>query len=276
MKTLFFWLLIGGLFAPAHSLAQTKTAAKTATSKPETLTNASVISLHKAGLEDEIILAKIESSQCKFDLTTNGLIALKNAGLSKVVISAMQGKSATAAVAPSISQPEPAKPAPGTGGRAKIPDLETINAVHLYDPATGSAKPLERAQAKYKLKTVAFGYGGAKFVYEFDGKASPVRLASGTASSFIVNTGGGAGDGFVLYKVETRKASRQAITDDRGPMGTVNGSKGVIALDIKQLKPGIYELTPTAKLEKGEYVFLPKGSFSASGSTADVYAFGID
>jgi hypothetical protein len=120
------------------------------------------------------------------------------------------------------------------------------------------------------------GYGGTKFVYEFPGAASPVRLTPGSTPSFTVNTGGAAGDGFVLYKVDAKKGTRQAITDDRGAMGTMNGSKGVIALEIKQLKPGIYELTPTARLEKGEYAFIPKASFSASSSTADVYAFGID
>ena len=57
----------------------------------EVLTNDSVIAMKKAGLSDAVILAKIRSSQSKFDVSTQSLVSLKQAGLSDQVIEAMVG-----------------------------------------------------------------------------------------------------------------------------------------------------------------------------------------
>jgi hypothetical protein len=55
------------------------------------LKNQDVISLAKAGLDDAIIVAKIGSSRCQFDTSTDALIELKQAGVSGAVIKAMIG-----------------------------------------------------------------------------------------------------------------------------------------------------------------------------------------
>ncbi|HEY7381966.1 MAG TPA: hypothetical protein VH572_12195, partial [Gaiella sp.] len=47
----------------------------------EILGNDSVIAMKKAGLSDAVILAKIRSSQSKFDTSTQALVGLKSAGL---------------------------------------------------------------------------------------------------------------------------------------------------------------------------------------------------
>jgi hypothetical protein len=268
MKTFFLsWLLTLALIGAA----QTKT---------ETLTNANIISLHKAGLDDDIVLAKIDASSCKFDLSTDGLIALKSAGLSKEVIAAMQSKAAGRKIAvakdtvihntPKLTEKPVAKD--------KFPVPETLNAIYFYDKDAQAAKSLERRDASYKTKKKMLGYGGVSFVYELTGNTSPVRMKAGSALSFIVNTGGPHGEGFILYKTDVTKSSRQAVVSDFG--GAFNsgakGSKGTITLDMRELKPGIYELIPSTKLEKGEYVFIAKNAYTGAGSTASVYAFGID
>lgn len=55
----------------------------------EVLTNAEVMRMSKAGLPDSVIIGKIKSSRCRFDTSTDGLIKLKQAGLSNAVIQAM-------------------------------------------------------------------------------------------------------------------------------------------------------------------------------------------
>lgn len=55
------------------------------------LRNEDVIKLHKAGLDDADILAKIRSSPCQFDTSTDGLILLMQSGVSEAVINAMRG-----------------------------------------------------------------------------------------------------------------------------------------------------------------------------------------
>ncbi len=55
----------------------------------ETMTNDEVISLTKAGLAGSIIIGKINSSATNFDMSTDALIKLKQAGVSDDVVGAM-------------------------------------------------------------------------------------------------------------------------------------------------------------------------------------------
>ncbi len=55
----------------------------------EVLTNAEVIALTKAGIEKSIIISKIRSSTTKFDVSTDALIQLKQAGVADDVVAAM-------------------------------------------------------------------------------------------------------------------------------------------------------------------------------------------
>jgi hypothetical protein len=53
------------------------------------VTNADVLKLAAAGLPDSVILAKINSSPCSFDLSTDALVALKQAGVPDPIIEVM-------------------------------------------------------------------------------------------------------------------------------------------------------------------------------------------
>lgn len=55
----------------------------------EVLTNDSVVAMVKAGLGDAIITQKIKSSAARFDTSTDGLIALRKAGVSEKVMAAI-------------------------------------------------------------------------------------------------------------------------------------------------------------------------------------------
>jgi hypothetical protein len=55
------------------------------------LQNQDVIKMVKAGLDDALIIAKIGSSKCQFDTSTDALIQLKQGGVSAAVLKAMVG-----------------------------------------------------------------------------------------------------------------------------------------------------------------------------------------
>ncbi len=55
------------------------------------LRNQDVIKLVKAGLDDTLIIAKIGSSKCQFDTSTDALIQLKQSGVSGAVLKAILG-----------------------------------------------------------------------------------------------------------------------------------------------------------------------------------------
>ena len=54
-----------------------------------TLTNDYIVKMAKAGLSDDLILSSINASPGKFDVTTDGIIALKRGGVSDKVVSAI-------------------------------------------------------------------------------------------------------------------------------------------------------------------------------------------
>ena len=56
-----------------------------------TLRNEDVIKMAKAGFDDAIIIAKIGSSKCQFDTSTDALIQLKQSGVSAAVLKAIVG-----------------------------------------------------------------------------------------------------------------------------------------------------------------------------------------
>lgn len=56
-----------------------------------TLRNEDVIKMAKASFDDAIIIAKISSSKCQFDTSTDALIQLKQSGVSATVLKAMVG-----------------------------------------------------------------------------------------------------------------------------------------------------------------------------------------
>ena len=56
----------------------------------EVLTNADVLKMVKAKLGDDLIISKIKSSGCNFDISVDGMVGLKTEGASDAVIQAMQ------------------------------------------------------------------------------------------------------------------------------------------------------------------------------------------
>ena len=244
-----------------------------AQTKPEALTNAGVIKLFKAGLDADIIRTKIASSACKFDLSSDGLINLKNAGLPADIIKSMMSASEPQAQSSPKLSAAPVEKQSATA--STIPDIEIINAVYFFDRSTNAVLALEKQSATSKSQMKALGYGGVNLVFRVNGAKSTVRLTEDKIKSFLLNAGSAPADMFVLYKVEVKKNYRQAIGGKFDMLG-MKGSQGVIAIDLKLAKPGIYELIPTTKLEKGEYFFALKAATNSITSSTDVYAFGVD
>ncbi|WP_345948845.1 hypothetical protein ABDD95_18540 [Mucilaginibacter sp. PAMB04274] len=157
-----------------------------------------------------------------------------------------------------------------------LPAFEMMNHIYHFNKASNSAAPLEKAAATMKTKMKLMGYGGANVMYVIDGTKANVRLLQTDTALFVINTGGAPAE-YTLYKLETTKKERQAITQKASGMGFGNNAANgglTIPYNTIQLKSGLYQLTPATKLEKGEYFFATKPSLSASN--IDVFAFAID
>lgn len=107
------------------------------TARAETITNAEIIALHRAGLSAEVIVQKLRVSTTAFDLSPNGLITLKQAGVPEAVITRMLTAS-TAVPSPSIepttSAPAAAPAGPNfTGSNYRIIWSDTCKVSFAYD-----------------------------------------------------------------------------------------------------------------------------------------------
>jgi hypothetical protein len=100
----------------AQSSSGTAGGAAKAPAKPVSaaMTNRDVIQLVKAKISDDIIITKINQSKTRFDTSTDGLVALKQAGVSDQLIAVMIGAGSSANSAASGAAPAPA----GSSGAA--------------------------------------------------------------------------------------------------------------------------------------------------------------
>jgi tetratricopeptide (TPR) repeat protein len=110
---------------------------------PAGLTNEEVIRLVQAKLPDSVVLAKIKSSSCDFDTSTEALIKLKRAGVSDVVLNAI-----VEAPPPSSNSPDtpesPNPPAPAcsdydacmSAGKTALGSSQWEDAIAVFQAAS--------------------------------------------------------------------------------------------------------------------------------------------
>ena len=84
----------------------------------QALNNDAIIKLVKAGMSDDLIITTINAQSGNFDVSTDGLIALKTGGASDKVVSAIVLK---ASVAPPPAPAAPAPPAPPVAPAPPVP-----------------------------------------------------------------------------------------------------------------------------------------------------------
>lgn len=99
----------------------------------QVLDNDGVVKLVKAGLSEDLIITTINESPGTYDTSTDGLIALKTAGVSDKVVAAMLMK----ANAPALAPPDPAPvPPPTPTAQAPAPDVPPPPPFHSTDGKT--------------------------------------------------------------------------------------------------------------------------------------------
>jgi hypothetical protein len=259
----------------SFSYAQTKLK-KATSANAEVLTNSSLISLHKAGLDDEVIISKIETSQTNIDLSTDRLIDLKNAGISNVIIKTLIDKGTGTKGVKTIQNANTKRESVSA-----IPDVDMINNLYYLDKAAGKAITLEGVTAKARIKInplkAFIPTSSFPVMLRVDGEKSSVQLQA--SSTFIVNCGNTMTPEVVfgLYRYSTiKKGYRETIWQKVSGI-TTGQDKDMVSFNYKKLKDGVYEIIPNAPLDKGEYCFVNRMSYANyKEMKADVFAFGIE
>lgn len=239
----------------------------------EVLTNESIIELHKMGFGEDVLIGKIQSTGCNFDVSLDGLKALKEAEIPDAVIRKM-----IEAGSPSTNDRPSQQPVTDPND----PLSPQSPGIYLFDenstPALTKIEPSVYSQAKSGgMWKTALTYGAAKtkmkavlagptanlsisnskpvFYFYFEEAESGLSYQNGATTS---------PNEFILaeFTVNRKKKSRELVVGQFNYYGSQSGAidKTVRPFDFERLAPGIYRVTPKEPLGDGEYGFYYAGS----------------
>jgi len=267
--------------ASAASSAPTPTGQST----PRTTNNADIIKLVQAGYSDDTILSAINEASGGYDVSPDGLAALKRAGVSDKVVAAIRQR------AESLVQAEASKTVLSTLAAQDPNDPMALHYVGIYmttatPDGKGKMVQIKQAASSENLEAgfapgLSFGLAKAKIQDRIAGahaairtqERSPVfymyltsngymydvattylekRAASGAPSNF------GSPSQFSLISMEDKKDYREMEVGRLGLGGEKDtlDEKQMIKFNAEQIRPNVFKVTPETALKPGEYAFV--------------------
>lgn len=238
-------------------------------SAQEVMTNETVIQMVKAGFSESVILAKMRSSQTKFDTRTDALIELKKAGVPEKVMQAIVSGGAPPASAPAAAASAAsamAAPAPQGGRRGPIYHVSGGKQVELI----GTSGDIETSRAPFSGRKTELVIAGNKAKYRTADR-QPVFLTSAEPADVV------------LVKLDPGKNDRNLRISGSSYVGPYAGSvsqKGIrsedrVDFEAERDQRGFTRIRPRAPLAPGEFAFV----FTRTSGTMPqgvLYDFGVD
>jgi len=259
----------------------------------ETLNNASVIELVRAGIGNDAVIAKIKSTAGKYDLNTDDLIALKNAGVPGDVIAAMisgPAKAESAPAAMSLTDIDPMSPHPsglylidvGANRLDRIDPTVSNQAktggIFGYALTMGIASMSVKVAIAGEAARVVAPSATPSFYFFFDASNPATANIASSWSAGSAQTVSSPSE-FTLIKLMEKNGRREARV---GSMNIGGAKTGVmdhdrIAFDYQMVREGVYKVTPKQPLEAGQYGFIYALSGGGTGGamTARIFDFAI-
>ena len=244
--------------------------------------NDAIIRMSKAGLDDDVLLQTIRLQPGRYDTGPDDLIALRQAGVSGRVISAMQAHQAGLNVRPGLGNGEAAadvSPAPLAAG---------IDEIGVYFKRPGPAHEGDSWEL-LKNERVVFKSGGAvKSIVthgivnkdmngHVDGARSDLVLPTGV-QILIFAPNGTAPDEYQFLRFREHSDNREFRVLTGGVFHSESGSgRDEIEFHPTRTAPRMYTFTVPLDIEKGEYGVLPPGSSNPQGlaGTGRIFTFSI-
>ncbi len=212
-----------------------QTVGSAAAAEERPLTNEDVVKMVRAGLAEDTVLAKIQGARSAFDTSVDGLIALKQAGVSDRVVRAMVAGGAPAAAPAAASGLDPG----------------------LYLDEDGRLTRLEPVQYAVKMGT---------FSYRFEVRGPRAGLRASGRPTFVLSlanaVGGLAMTGpaqFVLVRLDAKSDKRELKLDKKEQPSDVG-----LGFTYADRGGRRYEMKPKVPLGPGQYAFVLGGEGLAS------------
>jgi hypothetical protein len=252
----------------------------------EAITNDSIIALTKAGLSEGLIIDKVNSEACNYDVTTDKLISLRQSGVADAVIGAMVRRCATLSqqrgIAGDDSSSDPkVRHSPGIYAMESWLNPNKLQGIRPSKPSgvrsTGNGSIIFPFVTKMVVpgttSHIEVPTNNPEFYFYFnasDEKVSDFGMENSMAAQ--------SPDEFSLVKFskkgEDREISVGKVSFYEG--FAVSARKGVdakytIHFQTDQVGEGMYKVTIDKGLDAGEYAFI----FTGANGNSRIYDFSI-
>lgn len=221
----------------------------------EMLTNESILTMVRAGLPEGVIVAKIRSSQTRFDLSTDALIKLKQAGVPDRALETMASQGAP-----------PGSPAVATQPPAPAPFSIPAAGVGIYHMDAG--KLVELRQRRGKLEATA-GPSFRKVELVIPSRRAEFRISD--RQPVFLATYFPAGTELARLRPGGKDDRNLKMMKQTGPFGATLSTgideDAIVRVTVERDSQGRFLIRPSAPLAPGEYGFV----FSMM-----IWDFGID
>ena len=261
----------------------------TSPAQDDAMINDEVISLTKAGLSPSIIIGKIRSGKSNFDLSTDSLIKLKQAGVTDDVVTAMLEAKAGKSTQGSA-----------TGGDPNDPAAPHTYGIYLYEETAGVRK-MTRLQPNVSAQnrtgglwssTLTYGISKVKVKSNLPGRNAALQIKDlePTFYFYLDSTSGGLNTAsgvpstpneFAMIRFNQRSDNREVTIGKSNAFGGKGGlsDEYVVQFNAQDMGNGVFKITPVAPLPKGEYAFylINSGNSNASAAVgAKFFDFGVN
>lgn len=252
----------------------------------QSLDNASVIKLVKAGLSEDLIVTTVNSSAGTYDTSANGLIALKKAGASDKVIAAILMKASSAGVPAPVAS-TPAGSAPPTSSvvlaRGALPDGVDSVGVYYLDGTGDHWQEVPAEVVNFKAEGALKHYASAGLVKGemtglVGGNRSPLTLKPPAKFILYIPEGRAPGE-YQLIRLHENADNREFRAANGGIIHDAGGAlRDVVDYTPKKIAPRVYLIEMSEDYEKGEYGFLPPSDLPLGNSiptATKIYSFSL-
>jgi hypothetical protein len=246
------------------------------------LNNDSIIKLIKAGLSEDLIVTSINSSPGEYDTSVNGLIALKKAGATDKVVSAMILKTSGAAPATATAAPA-GSPVASTAAAPALPDGVDSIGVYYLDSTGNHWQEVPAEVVNFKSEGALKHYASAGLMKGemsgiVGGNRSPLTLK--LPSKFILYIPEGRAPGeYQLIRLQENADSREFRAANGGFVHDAGGAlRDVMDYTPKKIGPRLYLIEMSEDYEKGQYGFLPPSDLPVGNSiptATKIYSFSL-
>lgn len=238
-----------------------------------TMDNAAVIKLVKAGLSDDLVISTINSQPGTYDASPDGIIALKSAGLSDKVVAAMVAKAAQGAPRVLVA---PEQEVSSCSQESSVPGLPCEPGVYYKGPrgwvklgqtsptasaTKGGGKSLIPVYGLFNHIKGVESYRGARAALQIIEPGPKFYMRLGRSNSTVAVQRSTAHDEILRLEEEKDRRDLQVLSAGVASSRSGYDEKAIREVTITNMSPEIIQIAPKSDLGPGEYLLDLGGKF---------------